>query len=169
MDMILWIDYIGYLGPVLLFLITLIVLINKKIYLTYYIIGSILNFILNLLLKGIIQDPRPNQDKKLFEILHKNNQRIGSDKYGMPSGHAQSVAFSLIFIYLVTHNPILVNIYLVITVLTIYQRNKYNNHTIGQLVIGIITGLSFGYLCCYISNKYIVGKIRMKKDDNGPI
>jgi membrane-associated phospholipid phosphatase len=168
MNILLIIDYIGYFGPLILFILTCIFLLNKKTYLAYYIVGTILNIGLNIILKQLIKDPRPNQDKKLFEIMLKNGERINADKYGMPSGHAQGVGFSLIFIYLVTQNAVLTNIYLIISILTVYQRYKYNNHTISQLVIGLLTGLSFGYLCYYLCKKNIIGKIKDKKDDNGP-
>ena len=37
--------------------------------------------------------------------------------------------------------------------------------TILQLIIGLIVGTFFGYFIYNIANKYIVGNIKMKKDD----
>jgi hypothetical protein len=37
------------------------------------------------------------------------------------------------------------------------------------LVIGFIVGGGFGYLTYIIGNKYIIGNIKMKMDENGPL
>ena len=79
---------------------------NKRNLLFYYIIGGFFNAILNLVLKGIFQQPRPSEDYDKFNLVLKNGQRfifkngIPFDVFGMPSGHAQSVLYSTAFIYL---------------------------------------------------------------------
>jgi large-conductance mechanosensitive channel len=49
------------------------------------------------------------------------------------------------------------------------QRYFYKNHTILQLVVGLTIGTGFGYLTYLFGNKYIMGNIKMKKDDNAPL
>lgn len=168
MGVLMLLDYVGYFAPVILFFSSILFLFNKKTYLAYYITGTILNVGINIILKIIIKDPRPDQDVNLFQILMNNGQRVTFNRFGMPSGHAQMASFSLIYIYLVTKNMTITNFYLIVFILTLYQRIKYNNHTKSQLLVGTITGLSVGYLCYYLSNKNIMGKIKEKKDDNGP-
>jgi membrane-associated phospholipid phosphatase len=140
-----------------------------KRYLQFYLFGFIFNNLLNILLKLIIKQPRPTDDQKAIEIGVVNGARIGFDKFGMPSGHAQNCGFCLSFITMALNNPLITIIYLIISFISLIQRYMYNNHTCLQLIIGLIIGLLFGYMTYKIGNKYIVGKIIMKKDDYGPI
>jgi dolichyldiphosphatase len=159
-------DYIGTTGPYLLNIISIGLLIDKQIYLFFYILGYIINIIINLVLKNIIKDPRPDQDTILFELGLKHGKRFTMDKYGMPSGHVQGVAFSLMFVYLVLNNIYVLWFYLFVVVLTMMQRYNYNNHTLSQIIIGLLVGLSVGYLFYYLSHLFIKGKLLNKKDDN---
>jgi hypothetical protein len=49
-----------------------------------------------------------------------------------------------------------------------YQRHKYFNHTILQLIIGFCVGLIFGYLSYYVGNKWLKGNLTPKLDDFAP-
>lgn len=169
MELYLLIDYIGLYAPIMLFFITLFLLRNMKKYLTFFVSGFILNNILNIILKLIIQEPRPSKDQKSIEIGVVNGARISFDKFGMPSGHAQNCGYCLIFILMTLNSPFITTLYAVITIISLCQRYLYNNHSILQLCIGIIVGSGFGYLTYLSANKYIVGNIKMKKDDYGPL
>ena len=159
-------DYIGTTGPYLLNILSFILLFHKPIYLGFYIIGYLLNIGLNLFLKNIIKDPRPNEDKVLFELALNHGKRFSKDKYGMPSGHVQGVAFSTIFIYLITNNIYILWLYLIITLLTMIQRYNYRNHTFFQIIVGLIIGLFFGYLYYLFISLIKKRNMRFKKDDN---
>ena len=160
------IDLIGYLGPQILLIISIFVLYLKQNYLFYYIIGLLLNSIINFILKTIIQQPRPSEDLNIFNIAKTHGKRYGFDYYGMPSGHAQSAFFSTIFVYLVLKNTYLTSFYLLISLMTLFQRVKYKNHTTMQVIFGSFFGLLFGYLSYIIAGDQIRGKIKSKKDDN---
>lgn len=162
-------DYIGLYAPIILFVLTLFLLRNMPIYLQFYITGNILNNILNIILKLIIKEPRPNDDKKAIEIGVKNGARIGYDKFGMPSGHAQNCGYNLAFINLTLNEPFITTLYALISIVTLLQRYLFKNHTILQLIIGLLVGLGFGYLTYIIGNKYLTGNIKSKMDDNAPI
>lgn len=163
------IDYIGYYSPVILLLISTILLRNSCKYLKYFLYGYIGTNIFNVILKAIIKEPRPSKDIKILELAIKNGHRLSFDKYGMPSGHAQICGFCLAFILLVFNDPYLTMVYTIITMITLYQRYQYNNHTIMQLIIGFIIGISTGVFVYYVGNNSIKGKIKLKPDDNGPI
>ncbi len=135
--MIYYIDNIGFYGPFLIGFIDIISLWFRKMYLISYISFQILNLFINIILKHIIQEPRPSGQIYLNEH---DTVDSSASKYGMPSGHAQSVAFSITYTYLVIHSPVILIINSFIGVLTIYQRYKYRRHTISQLIIGLITG-----------------------------
>jgi membrane-associated phospholipid phosphatase len=158
-------DYIGLSAYVILFLLTVFLLQNKIKYLQVFVIGFFLNIVLNAILKYTIRDPRPTRDSALDMSLKERN---GFDKYGMPSGHAQNCAFCLAYITLVLNNPLITGIYLVITVISVYQRYKYSNHTALQLLIGLAIGIITGYLAYHIGNKWIKGNLKLRPDDYAP-
>jgi len=83
------IDYVGYLGLFILLIATILLLKNKTTLLTYYIIGYFLNCGLNIILKGLFQQPRPNEDLRIFNACRAQGKRFGFDVYGMPAGHGQ--------------------------------------------------------------------------------
>jgi len=158
-------DYIGLLAPMILFIITIFLLRNKTTYLLFFIFGTILNNIINALLKLFIKEPRPLNDQKMIEIGITNNARIGFDKYGMPSGHAENCGFALTFITLTLNSPIITGLYLIISFISLYQRYLYSNHTILQLLVGFVIGIGVGYGMYSMAKNYIMGNIKMKKDD----
>ena len=168
LDIKLLLDYFGLVAPLVLLLISTFLLQNKIKYLQIYIVGFILNNILNAILKYAIKEPRPSKDSRILEIAISNQKRFGFDHYGMPSGHAQNCGYNLAFITLVLNNPFITGLYLVITAISLYQRYKYFNHTILQLIIGLIIGLGFGYLAYYVGNKWLKGNLKMQPDDFAP-
>jgi len=158
--------FIGATGPILLFILSLFLLRSKPIYLLFYVMGFIVNIGLNFILKITIKDPRPKEDIVLFELALQHGKRMDMDKFGMPSGHAQSVGYSCAFIFLTICNMYTVWSYLVISLITMMQRYAYNNHTISQIVMGYIIGILVALMVYLVSNKFIKGKISNKKDDS---
>lgn len=163
------IDTIGYFGPQILCVFSVILLFKKWNSLSLYLVGYITNILLTYLLKGIIQEPRPTEDKKILELALRRGKRIGYDKYGCPSGHASSVIYSTTFVYLVLQNPKVLGIYLLVSLLTMYQRVKYKNHTVHQVIVGAIVGFFSAIVFYYFTREIIIGKKNMKLDDNAPI
>ena len=165
----------GKTGPTVLFFYSLLLLWNKNTLFYYYLYGFFLNVILNFILKGLIKEPRPNEDPKLFNIALKHSIRFKFingypyDIFGMPSGHAQSAFFSTIFIYLALKDIKISVIYLIISLLTMYQRVLFKDHTVLQILAGSIVGILFSGFMYFMSQQKIMGKLRAKKDDDGPI
>ena len=94
---IIIIDGIGFYAPYLMFLTTIFYSWSRKIYLMGYLVFFAANTLLNKLLKLTFREPRPT-DYQIFADFEKTT---GEEIFGMPSGHAQSVAFPLYFyIYL---------------------------------------------------------------------
>jgi membrane-associated phospholipid phosphatase len=153
---------LGYFGPYILNVISLILLF---IYFKYnilfcYFIGIVINLTINFIVKIIVKNPRPKEDKSLFNTKKNiNKKRLWFDKYGFPSGHSQSCAYSLTFISLVFKNVYIFLFYLFITLVTSYQRVQNKNHTLIQVIGGLIFGSIFGIimflLCNYVKNKNI--------------
>ena len=153
-------DTIGTTAPYTLFIISVFLLRNLKYYLFFYILGFGLNNILNAGLKLLIREPRPRDDTKFIELI---GNRVGHDKYGMPSGHAQNCFFSLVYITLVLNQPMITLFFIGMSFISVVQRYEYKNHTLIQLFIGSIVGTLFAYLIYFFSGKFILGKLNYKK------
>ena len=167
-DPLYMLDLIGYYGPVILFISSIFLLYKKTNYLSTYIIGIILSCFSNLVLKEIIKQPRPKGSMHILNSTENNNHKriFSSDIYGMPSGHAQHVFYSTIFIYLVFKNTNITLLYLFISLLTLIQRVKYQNHYITQVIVGGFIGGLIAYYMYLYADKKIVGKLLPKKEDN---
>ena len=165
----------GSFGPIILIFLSMYLLWNKNNLFFYYTVGVFIDNILNLILKGIFLQPRPNIDKREFDLAMKHGNRfifkdgMPYDLFGMPSGHSQSSLFSTVFVYLSLRKNNIGYTYLAISLLTMLQRVLYNHHTILQVCVGATIGSITGYLFYYIANEKIKGQIREKPDDFGPI
>ena len=155
-------DYIGYYGPILFIVIVFYFLWNRPKYLLAYLIFFVINGSLNGLLKTLIKQPRPSGQKHnhidgdIFTNAH---------IYGMPSGHAQSVGFSAMYLYMTTASTPLLLLSLFMTACTVYQRFKYRRHTMEQLMAGLFVGTALAYFAHYI----LESKIFSYKNTNKPI
>ena len=162
------IDYIGYLGPVILLVASIFLLKNKATLLSTYIFGIIISSIMNCILKYIIKEPRPSEDLNIYNASIAQGKRVSFDKYGMPSGHATGVFYSTAFIFFALKDPYISFIYLLISINTMFQRVKYKNHTVSQVIVGAIVGAITGYIAYLFATKKLVGLLKYKKDDNAP-
>jgi membrane-associated phospholipid phosphatase len=145
-------------GNKLLFLLSIVFLYDKKTYLIFYVVGAVLNYILNSILKLVFKHPRPNENMKLFQ--HEMNRRQTVDwreyeRFGMPSGHSQETAFSFIYIMMVLQNKKITLLYLIIMLFTMFQRIYTQRHFFLQVFVGGSIGLCTGYFSYYLASKYI--------------
>jgi membrane-associated phospholipid phosphatase len=166
------IKYAGKYGPLILFLPTVFFLSNKKSALMYYVAGFFLNSIANVFLKLLIQQPRPSDDKEKFDLALERGKQfmfIPYDVFGMPSGHAQSVAFTTVFVFLTIQNKLFWLFCVIISMITLWQRVEYNHHTVFQVVVGTMVGALIAYMMFYMNKKNIGGLLKEKRDDNAPI
>jgi membrane-associated phospholipid phosphatase len=139
-------DYIGFFGPIIVIIISVIKLWNQQQYFIGYIVFKILNSIINSILKSLIREKRPSGGLSII-----NEKYTGSNIYGMPSSHTQAVAYSTIFLYLVKKSSKYLILESFILALTFYQRWKYKRHTIEQLCIGTGIGALLGYIGFYVT------------------
>ena len=165
-------ESIGNNGPYIMIFTSFGLLFSKPRMLFYFVVGVFFNFIVNMILKGVIKQPRPEFNTKAFNIaLHTNSMRyiFGYDIYGMPSSHAQMAFFTSVFIYLSIKHTNFLYLYIIISLFICYQRIKIQYHSISQIVVGAIVGSGFGYLVYQLAREKIKGRIREKPDDDGPI
>jgi membrane-associated phospholipid phosphatase len=161
------IDYLGYNGPYLLTFLTILILLWHKLFtlVAFFTIGYGFNSLINFLIKGIVKEPRPCEDKCLHTLQRITGSRISVDKYGMPSGHSQIAFYSTIFIWFSLKQVWLTLFYLIISLNTLRQRIKYKNHTIKQVIAGSLVGSIVGYIAYYLSQKNLMGSLKMRADD----
>lgn len=165
----------GVYGPIILIFISWYLLWDHNNLFFYFNVGILANAILNLILKGIIQEPRPMFDStkvnlaKTYAKEYFFQNGIPFDIFGMPSGHAQMSFFITAFIYLSLKHTNLLWFYFVFSIFICYQRVYFDYHSISQVVVGSLVGLVFAYFVYNLARDKIKGKIREKPDDYGPI
>ena len=140
-DLVELFDSIGNAGPILILLINIHTFLYRKQYLYVYLISIVFNSFLNSSLKYICRIPR--QSDQIPFSKHENFD--GVNAYGMPSGHAQSVFFSTMFLYLGQADSYSRILAAFICCLTLIQRYKYRRHTAYELVIGSFIGMCLAY------------------------
>lgn len=150
---------IGVSAPYFIFIFSLYILRLKNNYLSIYCIGYVINIILNILLKFIIKEPRPLQDKMLYNIFNELDKHVPFNSYGMPSGHAQLTAYTLTYLYLVTKSMSVLCFTLFLISITIFQRVLSKKHSIKQVLVGTIIGIGLGYFFYKYANKLIRDRV----------
>lgn len=142
-------DGLGYYGPLLVIVCIMIALRHMPQYAILYVIFVVLNNVVVRGLKLIFMQDRPS-DAIPFS---KYETYAHAEHYGMPSGHAASVAFSFVFLYLLKPQSWWLLVIGFIGTLTCIQRWKYRRHTIEQIIAGLIVGSIFAYGVQYIYKK----------------
>ena len=140
--MIYYVGYLGYFGPIILCIISIIYYLvfykpSLKI-LEKFITLLIFSLLLNMLLKNIIKQPRPSGEIPLF------NKKRTQNFYGMPSGHAQQSAFITAFLINHSNNTLMKIFFIGMTILTVIQRYVYRAHSALQLAAGLLIGTLIG-------------------------
>jgi membrane-associated phospholipid phosphatase len=135
---------IGYFGDIILFLSSLVVLRNNPVFLSFYTIGLILNYLINEFLKFVIQEPRPKEQKDFTKSPLQ--MLLGLPNTGMPSQHAQSSFYSTIFVFFSKRDAYWDIYFILITIITCIQRVLSNSHTIKQVFVGSLLGMFIGYI-----------------------
>lgn len=163
------IDIIGFNGPLILFVSSSYFLYTRNSHVVVYVIGFVLCNIVNYILKGLFRQPRPTDNEHLFKMEDKYRQLMPFERYGMPSGHAQLVFYSTIFTYFTLKSTNLLLFYSVISLLTLYQRVKTEQHFLSQTIVGAVVGGLFGYGCYKYARNHLQGPLKLKPEDDAPI
>jgi membrane-associated phospholipid phosphatase len=139
---------IGYFSEQIVFLITICLLLKQYIYLFFYIIFFLLINQLTKFLKKYFHEYRPNNPIKFL-----NSENFSKKIYGMPSNHTTLVFFSIVYLYLIIHKIIpWILLLIIISILTIYERYIFHNHTLKQLFFGAFLGSFIAYLSVLLIN-----------------
>jgi hypothetical protein len=125
------IDDIGFFGPMILFILTIIMLRGRSKYFNVYLIFVLINAALNNTLKYTI---------KAYE------NTSGIDMYYIPSLDAQSVSFSTLYLYLVTKSKNLLISSTFISILSLLVRYQFKHDSTKQILAGIVVGSGVAYI-----------------------
>jgi membrane-associated phospholipid phosphatase len=182
------IDFMGNYGPLFMIIMALWVLnaAGLQTYVYYFIVGLILNTLLNIILKGIIQQPRPGDmdhpgafQKRVSNILA-TRHGLPFNLFGMPSGHAQAVFYVWSFLWatlimgtglgpakglngpgwLIKWSIVLIGIIVLI------QRVEWEHHTWLQVTVGCIVGGLIGVGAWKLGRQKTKGLSSQRQDDN---
>jgi membrane-associated phospholipid phosphatase len=145
---------IGYFGEQIAFFVTLFLIspTYPHIYTYAFVAITLLNKAINEFLKAQIQDPRPADSQK-FLVSERFTHR---KTYGMPSGHTQGVGFALTYAYLLTHEHLAE--FVVFAGCVLYERYIFKNHTLLQLIAGLITGSVLAFLTYQVAKEAAFGR-----------
>ena len=136
-------ERIGYNGDIINFFITSFSLWKQPSYASIFVLCYFIDIGINKILKKIIREPRPPGYADVSETLQ--SKYVNEEKFGMPSGHSESLFFSTAFLWFVIGSPIMLMIELFICAITLYQRWKNKKHTVEQLFVGAWIGILFAY------------------------
>ena len=168
-------EEVGYNGPNILIILSMFLLWDHNNIFFFYIIGIISDLILNIVLKSIIQQPRPCFDSKQLQLALKNNKRyiykdgIPYDLFGMPSGNTSCALFSTMYVYLALRKTNWLYVYLIMDAIIMSQMVISNDHSIYQVIVGVFVGIGLAFGLYQLAEKKMKGRIREKPDDFGPI
>jgi membrane-associated phospholipid phosphatase len=134
-------EFIGVNGGIITFIITCIALYPVSYYIVAFIIGAVVNIQINRILKSVFKEPRPvvvNKPSNTFDEMEIK------EKWGFPSGHAQTTSYAFVFLLLVKPRK---TVFLLLLggslCISVIQRYVYNKHTILQLLAGLFIGAVF--------------------------
>jgi membrane-associated phospholipid phosphatase len=125
------IEFYARYSPVILLVVSTMLLMHKKILCVVFLLGYCLNEWINITLKQLIHEKRPGLTER--------------DGYGMPSGHAQALMYSTLFIHLALRNAWITAAFIVTTIISMSQCILYQYHTINQLIVGGGIGALIAY------------------------
>jgi membrane-associated phospholipid phosphatase len=139
-------------APLVLWIAATIHLWAKPHLFFMYQTGITLNMVLNVVLKLFFQQPRPSSDKytQAFALAHAHKlyrSIYPIDQYGMPSGHAQNVVFTSVFL-LLTERRLTCFIWAVLGVagICMVQRVVSHRHTELQVFLGSLVGAAMAWI-----------------------
>jgi undecaprenyl-diphosphatase len=148
--------YVGTFSPLILFFITLFTLDPHNTRVNLYLFGYAFTLVSNYFLKLLFKQPRPNQNAELFRIQLEHGKLIDPSRYGMPSGHAQLLFYSLSFVLLSYSKwPNMFWLYSFLVLIGCTQRVVFSLHTPAQVIVGAFFGVLSAFFVVRISSSLL--------------
>ena len=145
------VEYVGYNGPSITIIITLLNLLDQKKYLGTFAIFYFVEYYVVGMMKTMLKEPRPIG--YLEKRYDDGGVYTGIALYGMPSGHSSAVWYSTVFLWLVKRSPYLLILDLALCVNTMYQRWAFRKHSVVQLFVGFLVGGSIAWFAFIVTKQ----------------
>jgi membrane-associated phospholipid phosphatase len=145
-----WLDFVGMYNPFISAALAVAYLWKRKPYWISYLVLSWMNEEFAVWLKNIIREPRP-------QIYVENPQHRGY--YGMPSGHAQNAAFTLVYVGLVQPSWMISCVFVLLGMITLVERYKNGRHTLKQIAVGAAIGATFAFVSVYLVRQMLAANL----------
>ena len=105
------------------------------------------------ILKPILRTPRPDTPADVVGDVH---------QYGMPSGHAIHVAFTLVYVWLLKFTWQVMYVLGLFGAIALYERYRQKYHTIHQLTVGGMIGATSAYGVVWILHAWLRRQLLIK-------
>lgn len=152
------VDYIGFYGPIIMIVLVTFGLWGRTKYLIFFLLFFIANYYFNEILKSYIKEPRPAAFNSTQSPTLKYEYFANHRSYGMPSGHAQDVFYSLIFLFLAKTQFTVYSVAgIFVSAITVFQRFKTKRHSAKQLAAGAVVGGAVAYLAQLVASHMVIG------------
>jgi membrane-associated phospholipid phosphatase len=147
------VDHIGYHGPTITIIFTIVNLLDQKKYLVSFTAFYFVEYYVVGMMKMLLKEPRPTgyADKQYYD----GGNYEGIALYGMPSGHSSAVWYAVTFLWLVKQSYYLLILQLALCINTMYQRWAFRKHTGAQLFVGALVGGSIGWIAVLITKQAV--------------
>ena len=90
---------------------------------------------------------------KLLKNLIKQSRPVRTKTHGMPSSKSTIIAFMVIYLISIgDYDRRTLIIIFVLSILIIYIKHLYNEHSLLQLIVGAIIGFIFAKIIFYLTN-----------------
>ena len=151
-------DYIGFFAPEIMVVIVTLALWGRNKFLLFYYIFWLLDWEwLNAKLKLYFKEPRPVNHKARNSPTSKYETFDHGHAYGMPSGHASIVFYSLTFLLLCVPEFTQYSMAAIaIVAITLFQRFKTKRHTVEQLAAGAVEGIVVANMAHWVASHLVI-------------
>lgn len=141
---------LGFFSEIFMIILTIALIHRQSVDLIFYLLFLWINGHFNRWLKDLIQQRRPPNPIKFLASEHFSKKKV---IFGMPSGHSQSVFFSITYLFLFFHSMnAWIYLALFIAALMLFERWYFHNHTVSQLCVGAAVGALSAYVAYEIKN-----------------
>jgi membrane-associated phospholipid phosphatase len=132
-----------------------------------FVIGFVLNEVVNHFLKKTIRAPRPNEDMRLFRMEVASGRPIDVERYGMPSHHAQMMMYVSVFMVLTFRKAWMAVLFGLATLYVCVMRVQTGAHSVAQVLAGAAIGALISYGVYYGGWAWITKKREVGLREDG--
>jgi membrane-associated phospholipid phosphatase len=122
------------------------------------LVGVLFNSALNPILKTWFPQPRPNEDAAAFQHLLEEGKEPPLSDLGMPSFHAETLSFVIVFVAMTLRRQRYWIIFLVMIFICFFLLAKeyiIGEHSLSQLAVGSAIGSVLAFSFGSVANRFL--------------